>query len=176
MLTAVYAAGHVVDWGHGRATVSAFKLEWEEERREAADKYGAALAGALGRYEREGERGNAVAAQYAESRKQHARENQALQRRIAHAARGASHTFSPDFVRLYNEAIGIQTGSLPEALCSSASSRNTGAGSRPCEGILDRFGGVNEGDLLAHITWYGQRCRGLEAQVLGWQELERGWQ
>ena len=49
MLASGYAAGHFVASGHGRATVSALKLAWEEERREAAAHYVAALAGAPGR-------------------------------------------------------------------------------------------------------------------------------
>ena len=171
-----YGLGHASASAKGRAELLSLKVAWEEERHSAADAYGKALAERLEQYRQEAMRADSIASSYAESKKIHAKEAESLQRRIAHAARNSSHTFSADFVRLYNEAIGISGGALSEAVCTFGSAGKTGTGGTPGAKRLGPFEGVRESDLLEHIARYGRRCRGLEAQVLGWQVLYGSWQ
>lgn len=170
-----YAAGHGRAEEKGKVLIGSLRLEREEERRAVSESYGKALAETLERYEKEVRRSNELAAEYAESRKKFTRESESLQRKIANAAGNNTHTFSSDFVRLYNEAIGISGDALPENTYSSFSYGKPGTGGSLETRFMDPFKGVSEADLLSHITRYGRRCRGLEAQVSGWQELGRGW-
>lgn len=177
-VTALFASGYAIGHGkaeaEGQANINALKVECEEERRRNSEAYGKALAETLEQYEREVARADIVSAQYAESKKVHTKETESLQRRIRHAVRGNSHTFSPDFVKLYNEAIGLSGDALSQALYTRSAHGTAGTGGTSGAGWLDPFTGVTERDLLEHIAGYGRRCRGLEAQVLGWQALERG--
>lgn len=170
-----YGLGHGAATAKGREETLTLKVAWEEERRGHADAYGKALADSMEQYRQETERADAIAASYAESKKIHAREAEALQRRIARATNNGSHTFNADFVRLYNAAIGLSGDVLSEALCTPGASGGAGAGAAAGAGRLDPFEGVKEADLLRHLARYGRRCRGLEAQVLGWQALQRSW-
>lgn len=176
LFAAGFGLGHGFAAAKGRADLLAAKAVWEEERKENAEAYARALSASQERYRKEVERADSVANSYAESKQAHAKEAEALQRRIARVARNGSHTFSPDFVRLYNEAIGLSGDALSEALCSFRPAGSAGASGAPGPGGPDSFTGVNEADLLEHITRYGRRCRGLESQVLGWQALQRSWQ
>lgn len=155
----------------GKAALAAHRLAVEEERRAAADSYGKALAEALAKYEQEVDRANALAARAAQERKNHEREAATLQKRIAGVTRGSTHIFSAEFVRLYNEAIGLSGDALSEALCASLPDGSAGAGDASCLRPLDRLNGVREADVLEHITIYGRRCRDLENQVRGWQAI-----
>lgn len=175
----LFISGYVAGYGRadekGKALLNSQRLEREEERRAASEKYGRALAETLERYEKEVSRGEKLAAEYAERHKKFLRESESLQRRIADAAGNGTHTFSPDFVRLYNEAIGIPGDSLPEDTYSSFSYGKTGISGSFEARVMDPFKGVSEADLLSHISRYGRRCRGLEAQVSGWRDLGSGW-
>ena len=176
LVALAYWLGHNHAEAKGRAEMLALKIGWEEERRENAEAYGKALADALERSRREMERANAVTAAYAENRKKHAREADALKRRIRHVAANSSHFFSSDFVRLYNEAIGLSGDALSQALCALGPAGEAGTAGTSGAGQVDLFSGVSEADLLEHMVRYGQRCRKLEAQVTGWQDLEKTWQ
>lgn len=171
-----YFWGAALADARGQAALGALRAEQEEERRSAAEQYGRALAASLEQYQKQVARGDALAAEYAASKQRHLREAEALQRRIAHAVRGSVHTFSPDFVRLYNEAIGLSDAALSEALCAFSPARGTGAGGASDSRISQLFTGVTEADLLAHIVKYGRRCRGLERQLHGWRELAIAWE
>lgn len=67
--------------------------------------------------------------------------------------------FTVGFVRLYNAALGAGGDrALPEAGLAGGAA----APPAPAE-ALDS--GVRQRDILGHIVEYGQRCRGLEAQL-----------
>lgn len=176
---ALFGGGYCLGLGkaeaEGEARVSALKVEREEERRQASESYGRALADALEQYEKEARRAQAVSAALEKNKQAHAKEAEALRRRISDAVRGSSHTFSPDFVRLYNEAIGLSGDTLQEALGAFFAASGAGESGTSGSRVLEPFSGVSEADILAHIARYGGRCRGLEAQLAGWQELQRSW-
>ena len=168
-----YKHGKNVAEAEAEAAMNAYRLDVEEERRDRAEVYGKSLADALEKSQAEVKRADNIAAQYAKAKKEHAKNADALNKKIASAVRGSEHIFTGGFVRLYNEAIGLSGDALSETLCPRQPDGRTGAGAAACEELMD---GVTEADVLQHISYYGKRCRGLEAQVLGWQELERGRQ
>jgi hypothetical protein len=167
--------GHSAAGAKGEAALNGLRVEWEEERRLSAQAYGNALAQLGERLERERARADAVERDLASTRLAQSRTTQALQRRIAHATRVSHHSFSVDFVRLYNEAIGIPHSAVPSAVGSPGAAGAAGAAASPDAGLLERFDGVSEADLLAHITVYGSRCVKMEAQLAAWRELAQSW-
>ncbi|MGV2287287.1 hypothetical protein AAHK20_01115 [Trinickia sp. YCB016] len=119
-----------------------------------------------------------LAAQLLEARRRHASEAQDLKRRIDHvtdsyrpAPDAPLHplpacVFTAGFVGVYNAA--IDAGPLPEADAAAVADGAPGAAE-----TLDS--GVRQRDVLAHLIDYGQRCRGIEAQlnrVLAWVQEE----
>lgn len=92
--------------------------------------------------------------------------------RIANASRTAvagNCLFGPEWVRIYNEAIGAGTGDGGHPVPSPAPGADNATGAAPPAdaGILQS---VTPEDILAHIRDYGARNRQLEQQVLGWIE------
>lgn len=168
-----YITGHSHGLSQGRAEINALKARQAEEKQQDAEAYGKALAEALDKYRAEVTRGQMIARQFEEEKQRHEKQAKERTRRIAAAVRGNTHTFSPDFVLVYNAAIGIEADALPGSLCAAAPHAGAGSPGAPVPGNLERIRGVSEADLLAHINQYGRRCRDLEAQVRGWQALAR---
>lgn len=171
-----YRLGYSRAEAEGHAARNLLLVEREEERRERADAYGKALAGALSRYEDEVLRGQKLEQDLSAEQTRHAKEAAKLQRKIADVTRNSTHTFSTDFVLLYNEAIGLSGDALSEALCAFGADGASGTCGPLVPGLLEPFSGVSEADLLGHISKYGKRCRNLETQLSVWQALETGEQ
>jgi hypothetical protein len=108
-----------------------------------------------------------------------AQRRQITNRRIEDASRDVAAAadgvclFGPDWVRLYNEAIGAGAGDGDRAVPGAAPGPGAEAGPAQAAdaGILRGDGpimpAVTPQDILAHIRDYGARCRDLEAQLAG---------
>jgi hypothetical protein len=95
------------------------------------------------------------------------------------AAVGGACAFGPDWVRLYNEALGCDRGHALPAAASGAAGQ-AGAADAPDAGVLRGGAAVTDGvtpaDILAHARDYGARCRALAAQLnalIDWAEGRR---
>lgn len=119
---------------------------------------------------------NQLGAQLLQERVQHAEETDQLKRRITRVTSqyrpapdaplqpAPQCVFTNGFVGVYNGAIGAAP--VPAAVLA------TGAADAadPAEAVDS---GVQQADILEHITDYGQRCRDIESQLnrlLGWHE------
>lgn len=128
------------------------------------------------RLERESARAAALAGEVDESRNRLAAERRAFNRRMARVAQDAALDgagLSDDWVRLYNEALGLAPAadggeagaSAPAAAPAAGTASAAGAGLRP---------GTSLEDLLAHARDYGGYCRSLRAQAQALVAVERG--
>lgn len=171
-----YLRGKAIAWLEADAVISALKVEQAEERKARADAYGKALADTLEKFRAETAWGNQVSEAYDKEKARHEKEASTLRKKIHALSRNGTRTFTAGFVRLYNEAIGLSGDPLSKALCAFGAPYPAGTGGAAGAGLSEPFDGVSEADLLAHIAKYGKRCRDLEAQVKGWQTLEKGWQ
>lgn len=97
-----------------------------------------------------------------------------LKAKIAAVTRNSAHVFSPEFVRMWNQATGaLHNNALFEADDSPGADGQAGAGGGTGAGVL-AGAGVSEADVLAYIIYYGARCKGLEAQLNGWIDIGEG--
>jgi hypothetical protein len=120
-------------------------------------------------------RGNELERQYLAATKTIAAQRRELtNRRIADASRDVDVSdglcrLGPDWVRLYNEALGCDRGhAVPAAPPGAAGAAGTGlaADARILPGGGTVTPAVTPEDVLAHMRDYGARCRALEAQLI----------
>ena len=132
MCLGAYRLGYGKAEAEGLAALRLVQVQQDEERRAAAEAYGVALANTLARYQQE----VVVAEQtaHALSVKNNALESQAqtLRREIKHATVGSVHTFSAEFVRLWNGFTGAaastpRTVPAPGGAGNAAGAGTTGA-------------------------------------------------
>ncbi|KAF0235331.1 MAG: hypothetical protein FD177_85 [Desulfovibrionaceae bacterium] len=170
VVVAVYAAGVWVGYDKAndrrKAEVAALTAGY-------AEAYAKAEKQAREHLEEETQRANLLAVQLMGAKRQIAAQTQDITRRIRHAAQAgaAGCRFGPDFVRLYNEALGYPGGgALPED--ASAAGTDHAGGPAPAAGpglLPDRP--VTPEDLLAHARDYGAWARGMRAQLAALGEL-----
>ena len=144
------------------ARAEAWKAEqakaWAEAERKAREE----LEAATGRV-------NALAARLDRAKRESAAKTNTITRRIPRATAGLHCSFSPDFVRLYNEAVGAAApdsggGAVPQAgdpapvAGAPDAAPAVGPGLRPVRA-------VTPADILAHVRDFGARSQSLEAQV-----------
>lgn len=141
---------------------------------------------------------NALATELACTRKRLGDARREFSRRIAaHAAQDATvagPVFGPDYVRLYNKALGLDSAAgarggpvlTDPATAGSGDTAHAAGAADPrllpaASGVAVAVGrtrsaspadsdirdGVSGADILAHIRDYGGRCQALEAQVIG---------
>ncbi|NYT80894.1 lysis protein [Alcaligenaceae bacterium] len=160
------------------------RAELADIRRQHADALTAAHTVAHERYVGEVEYGLRLAKQLAGEREAYAAERKELLGRISDVTtvyvphEGAAPVqlprcvFTTGFVREYNAALGLSTPSAGAPAAGAAAAPRSAA----ALGAGLRESGVTQADILAHIADYGQRCRGVEAQlgrVLDYVEGER---
>ena len=113
-------------------------------------------------------RANALVAKLDRSKREHAAKVKDITRRIPHATAGLDCAFSPDFVRLYNEAIGAAGnpggGAVPQAAGPAPVAGAPDAAPAPGPGLRP-FRAVTPADILAHIRDFGARSQAMEAQL-----------
>ena len=168
-----YGRGYEHGKAEGEAALQRARVSRAEERRREAEAFGRALSDSLAAFEAEAGRVNELAGQIQRERERHERDGKAWERRIAEVA-GGSHVFGADFVCMLNAAAGVCDGSVPQG----SASRGSDAAASPCaafdQGLLEKFEGVSEADLLAWFIEYAGRCRTMESQLLGWRAFAGG--
>jgi len=130
---------------------------WAEAERRAREELEAAQV-----------RANTLATKLDQTKKENAAKVRDITRRIPHATAGNTCTFSADFVRLYNEAIGLSSdragdGAVPQA--GGAGGAAGAAGTASASGAAVRRDAVTPADILGHIRDYGARSQAMEAQL-----------
>ena len=121
--------------------------------------------------EKEKARADAVAAAERAAREKLAKERQTFDARLQKVAVAARHNcagLSRDWVRLYNEALGLATGagggSGSQDTDPAGTAQNAGQTGPARAGVRGDALATPE-DVLAHVRDYGGYCRGLEVQL-----------
>ena len=159
----------------GEARIAALQAAWSEQERSRAEAAAAAEKSARERLAEATERGNRLATELTKTTRALDAARADLNKRIrdvSEVARRDCAGMSLDWVRLYNEALGL-TG--PDA-GHSAGSKKPGSGSAAdtadtsgaAHARLQQDALATPEDVLEHIRDYGGYCRKLEA---GYQAL-----
>ena len=150
------------------ARIAAMNAARAEEEKARAEAVAAAEKNARERLAAETERGNRLSDELLRKTKQLDAERASVNRRlrdVSEAARRDCAGLSADWVRLYNEALGL-AGSYH----SAGSENSAPGGAHDSPGSAGAAGTrvqpdalATPEDVLAHVRDYGQFCRGLEA-------------
>lgn len=192
-LAAVLLVGLLTGYAAWRGYHAGYERADAERRAEVSGiraDHSLALAGAesraRARLEAETARAHDLERQYLAATKTiAAQRRQITNRRIEDASRDVAAAdgrclFGPDWVRLYNEAIGA--GDNHRAVPGAAPGPDAAAGpAQAADAGIPRGDGplmpaVTPQDILAHIRDYGARCRDLEAQLHGLIDWAKGRQ
>ncbi len=145
-----------------------------------------AVAEAIARKQLQAEaaRANALEAEYLAARRVIANQSRTISnQRIIHASThidtaDGTCRFGPEWVRLYNEAIGAGGGGNAVPGTAPGPAGDTRAAQAADTGILPGGRTVTPEDILAHARDYGRRNRAMEAQLtalIAWANgLHRG--
>ncbi len=164
-----YARGFGAAEARGRVLLAEQSEACARGRQAQAEASAEAERALRQRLEAEAARMSALAGELSETRSRLDSERQAFNRRMARVAKDASNHCPglPDgWVRLYNQALGLASGShspssaAPGADEASHGSFTAGSGVRPDTSPL-----ASPADLLAHARDYGGYCRSLRAQA-----------
>ena len=145
--------------------------EVSEKEKARADAVAAAERAAREKLEKETARVAALSAELSDARKKMAKERQTFDARLQKVAVAARHNcagLSRDWVRLYNEALGLAAGADSGPGSESADLAGTAAppGQTGPAGTGIRGDALaTPEDVLAHARDYGGYCRGLEVQL-----------
>lgn len=145
--------------------------EVSEKEKARADAVAAAERAAREKLEKETARVAALSAELSDARKKLAKERQTFDARLQKVAVAARHNcagLSRDWVRLYNEALGLATGagggSGSQDTDPAGTAQNAGQTGPAGTGVRGDALATPE-DVLAHVRDYGGYCRGLEVQL-----------
>ena len=143
--------------------------EVSEKEKARAEAVAAAERAARERLEKESARVASLSAELSDARKKLAKERQTFDARlqkVALAARRHCSGLSLEWVRLYNEALGLAAGAGPggEGADPAGTAQNAGQAGTAGTGLRGDTLASPE-DVLAHIRDYGGYCRGLESQL-----------
>ena len=151
-----------------RIAVLAEKVSQKDKAR--AEAVAATERAARERLEKETARVAALSAELSDARQKLAKERQTFDARLQKVAVAARHNcagLSRDWVRLYNEALGLAgSGGGPggEGADPAGTAQNAGQAGTAGTGIRGDALATPE-DVLAHVRDYGGYCRGLEIQL-----------
>ncbi|SBV99119.1 conserved hypothetical protein [uncultured delta proteobacterium] len=155
-----FDAGHTAAKALGDAAYAALE-------RDHARQYAAAMAEYAARLRREAEKALDAGAALARAKEDHAAIQRSLQARITAATRGSVHRFSPEFVRLFNEAVGADAPAAgkppPAAGTAAASGPGIAAGSGVRRG--DGSGGTNNLNVFGEAAPERPRAPGARGAV-----------
>ena len=150
--------------------IAALAQEVSEKEKARAEAVATAERDARERLEKETARVAALSAELSDARKKLAKERQTFDARlqkVALAARRDCAGLSSDWVRLYNEALGLAGsggGSGSQDTDPAGTAQNAGQAGPTETGIRGDALATPE-DVLAHARDYGGYCRGLEIQL-----------
>lgn len=163
-----YAAGHEAAANKGNAALAEFQADH-------AQVFAEATSHLMEKLQRQTQTALAATKTLDEERQSHAETETALRKEIARVTRNSKHTFSADFVRVWNQSTGasVAGSGSPTATGHPTGAAGTAqAGKAAGAGV--RRGAVTEADVLAHIVYYGKRARDLESQVNAWIDTAQG--
>lgn len=156
---------------HYETRIAVLAEEVSQKDKARADVVAAAERAAREKLEKETARVAALSAELSDARQKLAKERQTFDARlqkVALAARRDCAGLSRDWVRLYNEALGLAAGSGGGPRSESADPAGTAApaGQAGAAGTGIRSDALaTPEDVLAHVRDYGGYCRGLEVQL-----------
>lgn len=152
------------------ARIAVLAEEVSQKDKARAEAVAEAERSALERLEKETARVASLSAELSDARKKLAKERQNFDvrlQKVALAARRDCAGLSGDWVRLYNEALGLAgTGGGPgsENTDPAGVAQNTRQAGPARAGVRGDALATPE-DVLAHVRDYGGYCRGLEIQL-----------
>ena len=151
--------------------IAALAQEVSEKEKARAEAVATAERDARERLEKETARVAALSAELSDARKKLAKERQGFDARLQKVAVAARHNcagLSRDWVRLYNEALGLAAGAGGgpggEGADPAGTAETPGQTGPAGTGIRGDALATPE-DVLAHARDYGGYCRGLEVQL-----------
>ena len=151
--------------------IAALAQEVSEKEKARAEAVATAERAARERLEKETARVAALSAELSDARKKLAKERQTFDARLQKVAVTARHNcagLSRDWVRLYNEALGLAAGAGggpgSESADPAGTAQNAGQTGPARAGVRGDALATPE-DVLAHARDYGGYCRGLEIQL-----------
>lgn len=153
------------------ARIADMAREVSEKEKARAEAVAAAERTARERLEKETARVAALSAELSDARKKLAKERQTFDvrlQKVASAARRDCAGLSADWVRLYNEALGLaaHSGGGPESENTDPAGPAAAPGQTgPARAGLRGDALASPEDVLAHVRDYGGYCRGLESQL-----------
>ncbi|EGY23954.1 hypothetical protein DA2_3788 [Desulfovibrio sp. A2] len=170
-------AAHAATTERGQRDLAELRAEYADKNTVRALAVADAERTARLKLEAETARANTLAAELMQTRTRLADARREFSRRIAaYAAQDiavAGPEYGADFVRLYNEAIGLAPaaggGPVPEDAAAAGTGATADAAGTAGPRLLPAAPGIGVSgtDILAHIRDYGGRCQALEAQVNG---------
>ena len=156
---------------HYETRIAVLAEEVSQKDKARADAVAAAERAAREKLEKETARVASLSAELSDARKKLAKERQTFDARlqkVALAARRDCAGLSRDWVRLYNEALGLAAGAGGgpggEGADPAGTAQNAGQAGTAGTGIRGDALATPE-DVLAHVRDYGGYCRGLESQL-----------
>lgn len=156
---------------HYETRIAVLAEEVSQKDKARADAVAAAERAAREKLEKETARVAALSAELSDARQKLAKERQTFDARlqkVALAARRDCRGLSADWVRLYNEALGLGAGSGGGSGSQDAdpagTAQNAGQTGPAGAGVRGDALATPE-DILAHARDYGGYCRGLESQL-----------
>lgn len=156
---------------HYETRIAVLAEEVSQKDKARADAVAAAELAAREKLEKETARVASLSAELSDARKKLAKERQTFDARlqkVALAARRDCAGLSRDWVRLYNEALGLAAGAGGgpggEGADPAGTAQNAGQAGTAGTGIRGDALATPE-DVLAHVRDYGGYCRGLEIQL-----------
>lgn len=153
------------------ARIAALAQEISEKEKARAEAVATAEPGRRERLEKETARVASLSAELSDARQKLAKERQTFDARLQKVAVAARHNcagLSRDWVRLYNEALGLAAGAGGGPGSQDADPAGTAAppGQTGPAGTGVRGDALaTPEDVLAHARDYGGYCRGLESQL-----------
>ncbi|HEU6435850.1 MAG TPA: hypothetical protein VE028_00165 [Nitratidesulfovibrio sp.] len=175
-------AAHAATAERGQRELADLRAEHADENTDRALAVADAERTARLKLEAETARANTLATELSQTRKLLGDARRAFSKRLADYARAAAvvdPVYGPEFIRLYNEAIGLAPaagaggGPVPEDAAAAGTRTTTDTAGTAGPRLLPAAPGiagaatVSAADILAHIRDYGGRCLALEAQVNG---------
>lgn len=153
------------------ARIATLAQEVSEKEKARAEAVATAEWAARERLEKETARVASLSAELSDARKKLAKERQNVDvrlQKVALAARRDCAGLSRDWVRLYNEALGLAAGADSGPGSQDTDSAGTGEApgqAGPADAGVRGDALTTPEDVLAHVRDYGGYCRGLEAQL-----------
>lgn len=155
---------------HYETRIAVLAKEVSQKDKARAEAVAAAERAARERLEKETARVAALSAELSDARQKLAKERQTFDARlqkVAFAARRDCAGLSLDWVRLYNEALGLAgSGCGPGSETADPAGVTEASGQTgPARAGVRGDALATPEDVLAHVRDYGGYCRGLESQL-----------